>query len=275
MDLKLDESTKEEDVNTMSRSVGMIAGAVAVVLIGAASLVVTKISTGAGQAPKALAPSAASSEPGAPSLSENVIRPLDDPPQRSLLPEKPGGGLEVASPSPVAPTLKVSVEVPRVDGPPLAAIGDDPEGAAEAFLVRARQEATQAVDALTKEAVSLRERLKKVETALSRYRGTLGALDAATGGRGHLLPRPDDSEIGPAPFPPHPLQRPAPLPPDRPQPTAPRAVDEPPAALEPATAPAQAEPSRSPPEPALDLPPKVRADTTPPRPTSEAPPVPK
>jgi hypothetical protein len=58
----------------------------------------------------------------------------------------------------------------------------DPEASADAFLARTRQEATQAVDALTKEAAALRKRLQQVEAALGRYRATLTALNAAQPG---------------------------------------------------------------------------------------------
>jgi hypothetical protein len=73
------------------------------------------------------------------------------------------------------PTVLVPVEAGAL--PPGAERADDPERAATDYIAKTRREAEAAVKSLKDEATALRDRLKKVESALNRWETLLSALD--------------------------------------------------------------------------------------------------
>ena len=70
---------------------------------------------------------------------------------------------------------------------------EDPLKAVNSYITRTRQEAEEAVKALRDEAAALRERLKKVESALGRWESLLSALES------DVPRRPNRTELVPAP----------------------------------------------------------------------------
>lgn len=70
---------------------------------------------------------------------------------------------------------------------------EDPLQAANSYITKTRQEAEASVKALRDEASALRERLKKVESALGRWESLLSALES------DVPRRPDRTELVPAP----------------------------------------------------------------------------
>ncbi|MDB5352271.1 MAG: hypothetical protein JWN86_3518 [Planctomycetota bacterium] len=86
----------------------------------------------------------------------------------------------------VLPTVSETTappNLPTVNVVAVPAISPDPVQSADAFVARTRKEASDAVEALNKEATALRERLAKVEAGLARYQATLDALNARQVGR--------------------------------------------------------------------------------------------
>ncbi len=132
----------------------------------------------------------------------------------------------------------------------------DPERSAEEFVERTRKEASDAVDALTKERAELRARLAKVEAGLTRYKATLEALKVQVPGAVQVIgpegvrtvvpsdktpgefvapPEPSAPDLQPIPPIPGPESSPPPMPkeekvpqppsPTDPGPTPPRSAD--------------------------------------------------
>lgn len=88
-------------------------------------------------------------------------------------------GQDVLLPPPAPEPSPRPVEPGPTPAPQPAAVpqADDPEQAANEYVSRTRRDAEATAKALRFEAASLRERLKKVESALSRYEALLSALD--------------------------------------------------------------------------------------------------
>jgi len=115
--------------------------------------------------------------------------------------------IDAASPPPEAPAPLLPAPDPAPDLPPTAiAPGnlegqDDPVQALEAFVLRSRREAEEAIDKLTKETETLRARLQKVETALDRWKGVRDALnqEASAGVKAGQVLEPIPSSSGPGP----------------------------------------------------------------------------
>jgi hypothetical protein len=135
-------------------------------------LVIGRISIQARQAPEIA---------GQPVLAiATSVEPVQDPPQ-SLPPSKPDPAVEeppsIPSPAPT-PNQQLDPQSPAPAAEPEA----DPEALAGQYVEKARQDARNAVEKLTKEAETLKARLQKVDAALVRWRGLLTALDAPGGG---------------------------------------------------------------------------------------------
>ena len=113
------------------------------------------------------------------------VAPRQDAPPRPVEATK-GGSVEAADlpsmpgdPPAMEPPLGRVIENPNAPAlAPIPAFAADPEKSAEDFLARTRKEATDAVEALNREAAQLRDRLAKVESGLSRYKATLDALNS-------------------------------------------------------------------------------------------------
>jgi hypothetical protein len=68
----------------------------------------------------------------------------------------------------------------------------DPEGAAKAFVERSQKEADEAINALAKEAETLRARLEKVEAGLARWQAVKESLGSSAAARPGWRPRGGD-----------------------------------------------------------------------------------
>jgi hypothetical protein len=104
------------------------------------------------------------------------VEPVQEPPQNLPSPKPPASGLEdLPSIAPPPPVQKLD---PSPTAAPAAEPEVDPESLAGRYVEKTKQEAKNAVERLTKEAETLKARLKKVDAALVRWRGLLNALDA-------------------------------------------------------------------------------------------------
>jgi hypothetical protein len=69
----------------------------------------------------------------------------------------------------------------------------DPEGAAKSFVERSQKEADEAINALSKEAETLRARLAKVEAGLARWQAVKESLGSSAAARPGWRPRGADT----------------------------------------------------------------------------------
>jgi hypothetical protein len=163
-------------MTTSARILGLIAAIGCAAMLGLAMIAVPKSTRGAAQTPKrAVARAAATQDPGIPEIRSTTVT-------KSPALERPDPVAHASAPEPAeafdVPPMPAAV-VLKAEAPNVPALETDPEAAAEAFVARTRQEAMQAVDALTKESAALRKRLAQVESALGRFRATLSALETA------------------------------------------------------------------------------------------------
>ncbi len=125
------------------------------------------------------APAASEIPPTLPTSS-----PAGAPP--SLAPSPPGDGLQ-PTPYPAAETTPPPT-APIASPPPAV---NDPIQVVDNFVERSRREADEAIRQLNSEAQELRERLRKVESALARWQRLSRALKQGNNAPSDLLPSGD------------------------------------------------------------------------------------
>ena len=99
---------------------------------------------------------------------------LPDLPPRT---EPDANPLPPAIPSEVQPAREATAVAPPTSHTPEGTLAD-PEGAAKAFVEKSQKEADEAINALSKEAETLRARLQKVEAGLARWQAVKESLEA-------------------------------------------------------------------------------------------------